>query len=555
MKLRTMVIGLVTLALVSAACSGGGSKDNPPPSGQTGQTVKEGGTLRLATNSSIDSLNPFVAFNQDAYTTFEYIYPFLVQYDENLQFVPDFATSWETSLDGLTWTFHTVADARWSDGQPLTANDAAWTINTDVKYKKGAAANASGLIAHIKSASAPDPNTLVVQYERAVGNVLSQFQQLAILPQHVWSKYDTNGGKDLKTFDNAAPVVSGGPFVLTEFRKGEIALFAKNPTFYGPKPHIDGFGLRIFSNDDAMVSAFKSGELDALESVPATSVKTLKDGGFKVGIVPGVEENDFIINSNPKKPNNRELLDLKVKEAFAYAIDRQEIVDVAWLGYGQPAASFIAPATGDWANPNLQPEAFNLDTANGLLDNAGYAKGPDGIRVANGHPMSYEVIVPNDLSGVDRTFQIIQADFAKIGVKLTQKALDSSAAFAAICGKDCTAYDSFDLAMWDWVGLIDPDFMLSVLTCDQYGGWSDSGYCDPQYDQMYQEQGVATNADQRKQIVWQMQEKVFNDRPYIMLNYLDWRYAYTNKWDGFVSSPQGVFNSLSKQSMTEVHQV
>jgi peptide/nickel transport system substrate-binding protein len=554
MKPRTLVTGLVALALVSAACSGGGSKDTPP-SGQTGQTVKEGGTLRLATNSSIDSLNPFVAFNQDAYTTFEYIYPLLVQYDENLQFVPDFATSWETSPDGLTWTFHTVADARWSDGQPLTANDASWTINTDVKYRKGAAANASGLIAHITGAEAPDPNTLVVHYEKAVGNVLSQFQQLAILPQHVWSKYDTNGGKDLKSFDNAAPIVSGGPFILKEFRKDEIALFAKNPTFYGAKPHIDGFGLRIFSNDDAMVSAFKSGELDALESVPATSVKTLQDGGFKVGIVPSVEENDFIINSNPKKPNNRELLDLKVKEAFAHAIDRQQIVDVVWLGHAESAASFIAPATGDWVNPNLQPEEFNLDTANGLLDGAGFLKGPDGIRVANGHPMSYEVIVPNDLSGVDRTFQIIQADFAKIGVKLTQKALDSSAAFDAICGKDCTAYDSFDLAMWDWVGLIDPDFMLSVLTCDQYGGWSDSGYCDPQYDQMYQDQGVATNADERKQIVWRMQEKVFNDRPYIMLNYLDWRYAHTDKWDGFVSSPQGVFNSLSKQSMTEVHQV
>ena len=175
--------------------------------------------------------------------------------------------------------------------------------------------------------------------------------------------------------------------------------------------------------------------------------------------------------------------------------------------------------------------------------------------MADGHPMSYEVITPNDLSGVDRTFQIIQADFAKIGVTLTEKPLDSSAAFDAICGKDCTAYDSFDLAMWDWVPLIDPDFMLSVLTCDQFGGWSDTGYCDPAYDSMYQEQGVTTDADARKQIVWQMQEKIFNDRPYIMLNYLDWRYANTDKWDGFISSPQGVFNSLSKQSLTEVHQV
>jgi peptide/nickel transport system substrate-binding protein len=236
-------------------------------------------------------------------------------------------------------------------------------------------------------------------------------------------------------------------------------------------------------------------------------------------------------------------------------MDRQQIVDVVWLGHAQQAASFIPPATGEWYNPDLQPESFSIDIANELMDHAGFPKGSDGIRVANGHPMSYEVITPNDLSGVDRTFQIIQGDFAKIGVTLTEKPLDSSAAFDAICGKDCTAYDSFDLAMWDWVPLIDPDFMLSVLTCEQFGGWSDTGYCDSEYDSMYQEQGVTTDEDARKQIVWQMQEKIFNDRPYIMLNYLDWRYANTDKWDGFISSPQGVFNSLSKQSLTEVHQV
>ena len=92
--------------------------------------VKEGGTLRLGTSSRIDSLNPFVAFNQDAYTTFMYIYPFLVQYDRNLHFAPDFATKWEASQDGKTWTFHTRPGAKWSDGKPLTAADAAFTINT-----------------------------------------------------------------------------------------------------------------------------------------------------------------------------------------------------------------------------------------------------------------------------------------------------------------------------------------------------------------------------------------------------------------------------------------
>jgi peptide/nickel transport system substrate-binding protein len=98
--------------------------------------------------------------------------------------------------------------------------------------------------------------------------------------------------------------------------------------------------------------------------------------------------------------------------------------------------------------------------------------------------MSYDVITPNDLTGVDRTFQIIQADFQKIGVQLKQRSLDSSAAFDVITAPN-GKYLNFDLAMWDWVPLIDPDFMLSVVTCDQYNGWSDSGYCNKGYDAMY----------------------------------------------------------------------
>ena len=549
--MRKGLAAVATLLLAASVIAGcGGSKSSS--SGTTG-SVKEGGTLRLGTSSRIDSLNPYVAFNQDAYSTFMYIYPFLVQYDKGLNFTPDFATKWETSKDGLTWTFHTRPNAKWSDGKPLTAEDAAWTINTDVKYQGTGGANTAGLIAHIKSATAPDANTLVVKYEKPVGNVLSQFQQLAILPKHIWAGYTGHKGADLKTFPNAAPIVSGGTFILTKFKKDEIALFERNPSFYGPKPHIKGFGLRMFSNDDALVSAMKSGEIDAIESVPPTAIDTLKKAGVNVSIVPGVTTNDFIFNANTKKTNHRELLNLTLREAFAHAIDRDKIIKVAWLDNAKPATSFIPPATGDWHNPNLKPETFDLAKANQLLDQLGYKKGSGGIRTADGHKMSYEVIAPNDLTGVDRTFQIIQADFHKIGVELKQRSLDSSAAFDVITAPD-GKYLNFDLAMWDWVPLIDPDFMLSVVTCAQYNGWSDSGYCNKAYDAMYSQQGTTLDQAKRRQLVWAMQDKLFKERPYILLNYENWISAHSKGWAGFVSSPQGDFNSLSKDSFTKVHQ-
>lgn len=518
------------------------------------QPAKSGGTFRLGTTSRIDSLNPYVAFNQDAYSMFEYIYPTLVQYDRaNAHFAPDFARSWKTSADGKTWTFTTVANAKWSDGKPLTAADAAWTINTDVKYQSGGAANAAGLIAHITSASAPNATTLVVHYAVPVGNVLAQFQQLPVLPEHVWSAYTANKGAGLKTFANPAPIVGAGPFTLVKFDKDQIALFQRNNSFYGPKPQIDGFGLQMFSNSDTVVTALKAHQIDAIEDVPATAIETLRKSGFTISDVPGVDQTDFIINSNPKKTTHTELLNAKVHEAFDHAIDRAQIVRVVDLGHAQPGASIIPPATGAWYNPAVKPATFDLKAAGAILDGLGYKRGSDGVRVADGHKMAYTVITPTDVPSTNRSFQIMQADFQKIGVKLTQRALDSSAAFDAITAPS-GKYLNFDLAMWDWVALVDPDFMLSVVTCAQYGGWSDTGYCDKTYDAMYAQQQVTTDQAKRKAIVWKMQAYLQKHGPYLWLASQDHVDAVSSKWAGWVPSPQGPFNSISKLSLTLIHQ-
>jgi peptide/nickel transport system substrate-binding protein len=538
--LLALVLGVTVLGV--AAYSAAGSSG-----------AKTGGTFRIGTSSRIDSLNPYVAFNQDAYSAFEYIYPLLVQYDKtSSKFIADFATSWKVSNGGKTWTFKTRKGAKWTDGKPLTARDVAWTINTDIKYAATGAANAAGLIAHIKKATAPNATTLVVKYVKAPGNVLGQFQQFPILPQHVWAKHTGHKGTDLKTFANSAPVVGAGPFKLTKFKKDEIALFERYNGFYGDKPKVDAFGLRMFSNSDALVSALKAHEIDAIEDVPGTAIKTLRSG-FNIRSAPGVSQTDFIINSNPKKQSHRELLNLKLKEAFAHAVDRSQIVKVVFLGHAKPAFTIIPPATGKWSNTSLKPEKFDLGLANRILDKLGYKKGSDGIRVAQGHKMSYQVITPTDLPSANRTFQIMQPDFRKIGVKLTQRALDSTAAFDAITAPD-NKYLKFDLALWNWVALIDPDFMLSVVTCAQYGGWSDSGYCDKRYDRMYSQQQLTPNQAKRRALVWKMQKYLYARRPYIWLATADAVWAVSKNWGGLVASPQGPFNSISKLSLTRVHQ-
>lgn len=530
-----------------------GGEESPPAATEGGGEIKTGGILRIGSTDHIDSLNPFVAFNAQAYVAFVMMYPVLVQYAPGYEFEGDWAESWETSPDGKTWTFK-VKPGAWSDGTPLTAADGAWTCNTIVKYQDGPTAALAPFLSHVTSCEAPDPETLVINYEQPVGNVLPNLQQFFVLPQHVWEQYLGNDGKDLKKVkpEDSLPLVAGGAFTITKYEKKGTTIYEKNPGFYGQKPYVDAVGLQIFTNEDAMVEALRAGELDSIDELPANSVASFEnDDNFVVEKIPGFQVNNFIFNSNPGKPKNRELLDPVVREAIAYAIDKQAIADTAYAGFARPWGSIVAPPAGDWVNPDLKPEPFDVDHANQLLDDAGYTKGSDGVRVdKDGEKMEYEVITPTGVQGINREFEIVRAGLEQIGIKVTQTALDDTTAFEAIGAPDWK-YTEFDMAMWDWVGYLDPDFVLSVVGCNQYGGWSDTAYCNPDYDKLYKEQGVTLDQDARREIVWKMQQILYDDRPYIQLVNLELVVAHAKNWDGLHPDLGG----FSKLPWVDAHQV
>lgn len=545
---KVLLWSAVLLSVVAAGCGGGGGGNAQQD--QSGDVVA-GGILRIGTSNQIDSLNPFVAFNANAYVAFIMTYPLLVQYGPDFEFEGDWAESWETSEDGKTWTFK-LKPGKWSDGTPLTAEDAVFTCEVDIKYADTTAASHAVFISHAESCEAPDPQTFVINYDKPVGNVLPQLQQWFVLPRHIWEPHSGGDGKDLKTFkpQDEMPVVSAGPFIITKYEKKGTTIFERNPDWYGEEAIVDAVGLQLFTNEDAMVAALRAGEVDYIDGVPANAISALEsDQSITVEKNEGFQINNVIFNSNPKKPDNRELLDPSVREAIAHAIDRQELVDVVHAGYAKPVASIVAPITGKWMNPNLEPEAFDLDLANQILDEAGYERGADGIRIDDeGEKMAYEVITPTGLQGINRAFEIVQQGVEQIGIRLTQKALDDTTAFEVIGAPDWK-YERFDMAMWDWVGYLDPDFVLSVVQCNQYGNWSDTGYCNPEYDKLYKEQAVTVDQEERKQIVWEMQEILYNDRPYIQTVNLDLITANAANWVDI----QPELGGFSKRPWIEAH--
>ncbi|MEA2520670.1 MAG: peptide/nickel transport system substrate-binding protein [Actinomycetota bacterium] len=552
---KSFIGAFVASAVVLAACGGSGSSSTTA-NANPGGPIKDGGTLRVAAYDGIDSMNPFIGVNDDSYATYEYIYPQLVQYDANQAFAPDFALSWTHSKDGLAWTFKTQPNAVWSDGKPLTAADAAFTYNTMIKFQDTVTAGSAGSIARMTDAKAIDDTTLVIHFSAPEAAVLGNVQQVSILPEHIWAQYAAGDGKALKEFANtptkSTPVVSGGPFMVTQYDQTGTTIFMKNPHWYGTAPHIAEMGLEYFSNEDAEVTALKTNSIDAIESVPPPSVKTLQDANLTVKIGPSLTYRTFIINSSPYKTKNPELQDPQVRMAFEYAIDRASIIKTAWLGYAQPGTTIVPPGSGSWFDSSIKPLPFDINQANSILDGLNFTRGSDGIRVANGHPMTYEVLFPGSERGAgDRAFQIIQSDFQQIGVKLIQKPV--TGAYSIMTAPD-NKYENWDLAMWSWTPPIDPDFILSAMTCQSLGNWSDSGYCKPAYDKLYAQQGKAVDPTERHDLVNQAQQMVFDDRPYIILNYNDTINAWNGNFTGYVESSQGFFGALTKQSLIDVHQ-
>lgn len=545
MRFRQLVATLASIAVVATLSGcGGGAKDS------------ESTVLRIGVSATIDSLNPFVSSSDYSSVAYEYVYPHLTEYDTtDMSLQPSFAEKWVTSPDGLKWTFETVKDAKWSDGEALTAKDVAFTLNVIRQFGDGVAGKLAGFMQGVTSAVADDDDHLTVTYSAPVSNVLAQMTQLPILPEHVWSQYAKGDGKTLTSFQNEAPMVSGGPFMLKEYKKDQLALFERNPQWWGKtKPRIAGFGLQIFANSDAMVTALRTGQVDMIgESTPATTVPSLKEANLDVGTTASTGYYELIVNTNAKKKNHPELLDPQVRKAFEYAMNRDEMVKTAWLGMATPGSTIVAPATG-WHDDSIKALPFDVTKTNSILDGLGFRRGSDGIRVANGTPMDYDVIFPTEINGAgDRMFQTMQNNLHAAGVNLVMRKMDTDAASAAIMGPDNT-YDDFDLALWDWIPPVDPDFQLSVLTCAQWGNNNDSGYCNPKYDELYAAQGAARDHAERQKIIDQMQQIAFDDRPYIVLVYQNVIEARTPKWTGFLLSPLvGSVNNLSTQTLLQAH--
>ncbi|GAA1986951.1 ABC transporter substrate-binding protein [Nocardiopsis rhodophaea] len=502
------------------------------PSAAAAETSGDNDTMTIAVSQPVDSLSPFLAQRLISTNILRLSYDFLTNYDpETNETIPALAESWETSDDGLTWTFTIRDDVTWSDGEPLTAEDIAWTYTTIMEDEAAAEANGN-FVANFESAEAPDPTTLKVTLSERQATMLAL--DIPIVPKHVWETVD-----DFASFNNDTdfPVVGSGPFVITGYRPNQSVTLEANTDYWRGAPEFDKLVFRFIPEKDAQVEALRSGEVSLISGLTPAQADALQgEENITVNNATGKRFQAFTINPGARTQDGEEfgdghpaLKDKTLRQAIMRAIDKDEIVQKVYGGYAEPAGGYI-PARYEryaWSPEDDERLDFDVDAANEMLDDAGYETGGDGVRVSpDGDRLKLRMHVHNNRPDYVSMGRLMQERLADIGIEIDNRTVDPGVL------SDALHNGKYDLIFTGWSVNPDPDYVLNIHTCDalpEKPGTmrGDAYFCDKKYDELYAKQ-LAEDSDpeKRAEYVKRMQAILYDEAVVNTLTYSNLLEAY-----------------------------
>jgi peptide/nickel transport system substrate-binding protein len=524
-KILTLVLAL---AFVLTACGQGGGG---------------GGTLRIGWAGSPDTLNPGAAVLAEAYTIFELVYDSMYELNLDGSFSLAAAESVERSADGLVYTYKIHKGIKFHDGKPMTAKDIAFTYNFYKAHEDFPYLNA--YTAYIDKTEAPDDTTVVVTLTDAIPNIESQLVYMYILPEHIWAEHAE--GAAATEFENVE-MIGTGPFQVVEYKQGEFIHLKANENHFLQAPKVGEVIFQTFESQDVLVQAIKSGQVDMITEMPATAVETLK-GDPNIQVVtgapfaPGVS--DIIFNQiDPENCPTEDggvctghpaLRDRNVRLALARATNKQKLIDVVLLGYGTPGLTLIPDGLGMWFNNSIKDYAYDVAAANKLLDDGGYKDTDgDGVREMpdGSRPLTLRMHWPSDSIDAPRMAEMLAEMWLEVGVKAELQAMDPD----ALTAECCPAFD-FDVILWGWGSDPDPSLLLGVHTTAEIPtGYNETGYSNPEYDALFDQQATELDLQKRIGLVWQMQQIAFDDVVYVIPYYEQAIQAYrVDRFSGWLT--------------------
>ena len=364
---RLTGLAVVTL-LLSVGCIWGltsalASSPRPSPS-STGKVV-----LRLGWLADPDNLNPFIGTTSSAFTIWYMNYDSLVGLspaDLSPEKTTGLATDWTDSNGGKTWTFTLRKNAKWQDGQPVTARDVAFTFNFIIKNN---ATNWNSYTANVTKATAVDDYTVRFDCSAPTPALLNSFGEIPILPQHVWSKVSPSVA--MKTLPNTPPIIGSGPFECVEFKKSNYLVMQANKDYWRGAPHVDDIVFEQYTNADTMGQEMKSGAIDGCDGLLQAQMRMLSHTPGVVAKpiqVNGYDELGFNCYTGGPSLGNPVLKDWKFRQALQWAVDKDKLSAIAYGGMSKPAdtvitADYYHDPDWHWTPPADEAYTFDLTKA------------------------------------------------------------------------------------------------------------------------------------------------------------------------------------------------
>jgi len=540
-RVRRVVL-FVAAAAAAAAVIGGLISSQATAASPTPATSASAGAgkvvLKIGTTDSIDSLNPFIGWFDLDYEVWANQYLMLCGRDP-WTLEPDdkgVAKSWEVSPDSLTWTFHLNQGISWQDGEPVTAEDVAFTYNYIIDNDMSAFIF---FLKYVKKAVVVDPYTVQVICTRPKANLTELW--IPVLPKHIWSKIAPQYAAT--KFKNPPPIIGNGPFQVVDYKPDRYVRLVANKDYWLGPPKVDEVLFVFYENADSMVADFKLGKLAGVYLFPEAQYEGLKN-------MPGVEvirytwfNWDYLAFNcyTGESHGNPVLRDQRFRAALEYAIDREQIVKVAYYGHAIPGYTFLPPNSWkdpdySWQPPDGVRRDFDLAKANQLLDEAGYTDSDgNGIREYRGKDIVLRLWATSGHLEGQRAAKLLADWFRQVGVGTKLAVYDSAIYNDRIWNYDGDTFvPDFDLYLWTWDGYIDPGQSLDFFTTAQIENWNELAWSNKEFDRLDDLQSTTLDPNQRAEVIKQMQQVVYEDCPEIVLTHPYKLAAYrTDTWQGW----------------------
>lgn len=468
-------LGLLCLSLLTlAGCTTG---KNRVTAANTAGSNADAKTLRIALNNDIDSLDPAKTADIGTFEVLLCAFEPLLNYDANNQLVPVLAEHWEVSKDGKTYTFHLRKDVTFHNGQPFTAADVKYSLERALARKTKsplATAYLDGIVGKQEVVDGKrddlpgivivDPLTVTITLDKPRAYFLGMLTQQTgfIICKAAVEK--NNGVVDEKAF------VGTGPFTFDTYLPGQRILLKAYPGYWGGKPALERVEFPIFLEADTAYANYETGNLDISFSTLAHYSEDRKTGKFSADyhLLPTAQFPRFVMNSY-KQPL---FAKKEVRLAFAMAIDRANILNVAFRGVGTRRNGALSPGVPG-AEPSPPEVPYDPKKAKELLAQAGY---PDG----KGFP-SLTLTIPSKAAAQASAAELVRANLRdNLGLAVTIQERE------AVQMQEESRRKALEMYFTNWIDYPDPHAFLSsqfISNSDQ----NYSGYKNPEFDTLCQQ--------------------------------------------------------------------